>query len=59
VIDGHNDLPARFYQLILDPSMAYSCAYWDGVRDLGAAQRAKLDLICRKLGLQPGRAAGC
>jgi cyclopropane-fatty-acyl-phospholipid synthase len=55
VIDGHYDLPARFYQLILDPSMAYSCAYWDSVRDLAAAQRAKLDLICRKLALQPGQ----
>jgi cyclopropane-fatty-acyl-phospholipid synthase len=55
VIDGHYDLPARFYQLILDPSMAYSCAYWDSTNDLAAAQRAKLDLICRKLELQPGR----
>ena len=54
VIDGHYDLPARFYQLILDPSMAYSCAYWDGATDLAAAQRAKLDLICAKLGLGPG-----
>ena len=55
VIEGHYDLPARFYQLILDPSMAYSCAYWDGAGDLAAAQRAKLDLICRKLDLQPGQ----
>ena len=35
--------------------MAYSCAYWDGAGDLAAAQRAKLDLICRKLDLQPGQ----
>ena len=28
VIAGHYDLPAAFYQLILDPSMAYSCGYW-------------------------------
>jgi cyclopropane-fatty-acyl-phospholipid synthase len=30
VIAGHYDLPAAFYQLILDPSMAYSCGYWTG-----------------------------
>jgi cyclopropane-fatty-acyl-phospholipid synthase len=59
VIAGHYDLPAAFYQLILDPSMAYSCARWDQTgpktRDLATAQRAKLDLICRKLALEPGR----
>ena len=30
MIAGHYDVPSAFYQLILDPSMAYSCAYWDG-----------------------------
>ena len=57
VIAGHYDLPAAFYQLILDPSMAYSCAYWSpgSAPDLVGAQRAKLELICRKLGLQPGQ----
>jgi cyclopropane-fatty-acyl-phospholipid synthase len=59
VIAGHYDLPAAFYRLILDPGMAYSCAYWDGADpktlDLAAAQRAKLDLIGRKLALAPGR----
>jgi cyclopropane-fatty-acyl-phospholipid synthase len=54
VIAGHYDLPAAFYQLILDPSMAYSCGYWTGAHTLAAAQRAKLELICDKLGLQPG-----
>ena len=56
VIAGHYDVPSAFYQLILDPSMAYSCAYWDGANaDLAAAQRAKLELIGRKLGLEPGQ----
>ena len=56
VIAGHYDLPAAFYQLILDPSMAYSCAYWPpGHHTLAGAQRAKLELICRKLGLEPGQ----
>jgi cyclopropane-fatty-acyl-phospholipid synthase len=57
VIAGHYDLPARFYQLILDPNMAYSCAYWtsaDPGYTLADAQRDKLDLICRKLALAPG-----
>ena len=60
VIAGHYDLTAAFYQLILDPSMAYSCAWWDGAdtlpisQGLAGAQRAKLELICGKLELQPG-----
>ncbi|MFN8108737.1 MAG: class I SAM-dependent methyltransferase [Thermoleophilia bacterium] len=45
-----NDLFAR----MLDARMVYSCAYWDGQTDLEAAQEAKLELICRKLHLQPG-----
>jgi cyclopropane-fatty-acyl-phospholipid synthase len=55
VIAGHYDLTAAFYQLILDPSMAYSAGYWDGAATLADAQRAKLDLICRKLELGPQR----
>ncbi len=56
VIAGHYDLPAAFYQLILDPSMAYSCAYWSpGHHTLADAQRAKLELIGGKLGLEPGQ----
>jgi len=58
VIAGHYDVPAAFYQLILDPSMAYSCAYYpDGQPEvtLAGAQRAKLEMICRKLALEPGR----
>jgi cyclopropane-fatty-acyl-phospholipid synthase len=39
---------------MLDPAMQYSCAYFRGTRDLAEAQRHKLDLICRKLGLEAG-----
>ncbi|MCW2540771.1 MAG: hypothetical protein JWN95_2496 [Frankiales bacterium] len=57
-IAHHYDLSNEFYSLILDPSMAYSCAYYDSFGDprasLADAQRAKLDLICTKLGLRPG-----
>jgi cyclopropane-fatty-acyl-phospholipid synthase len=62
VIAGHYDLPAAFYQLILDPAMAYSCAYFPDASgspatctDLAQAQQAKLELISRKLELEPGR----
>ena len=56
MIAGHYDVPSAFYQLILDPSMAYSCAYWDGAGpDLAEAQQAKLELIRRKLALEPGQ----
>ncbi|PTR31755.1 cyclopropane-fatty-acyl-phospholipid synthase [Rhodococcus sp. OK519] len=59
-ISHHYDLSNEFYALILDPHMAYSCAYWtsdDPGYTLGDAQRDKLDLVCRKLGLdrRPGR----
>ncbi|MDN3351624.1 cyclopropane-fatty-acyl-phospholipid synthase family protein [Actinomadura sp. DC4] len=52
-IAHHYDVPAAFYELLLDESMAYSCAYFDD-DDLAKAQRAKLGLVCRKLGLRPG-----
>jgi cyclopropane-fatty-acyl-phospholipid synthase len=58
VISGHYDLPPSFYKLILDPSMAYSSGYWnsdDPAYRLEDAQRAKLDLVCRKLKLDAGR----
>ncbi|GAA2476146.1 SAM-dependent methyltransferase [Winogradskya humida] len=53
----HYDLSNRFYQLILDARMAYSCAYWTSDEPgygLAEAQTDKLDLICQKLGLEPG-----
>lgn len=55
VIAHHYDLSNDFYSLILDGSMAYSSAYYtEPGSTLEAAQRAKLDLICRKLGLRSG-----
>ncbi|MGY0489778.1 class I SAM-dependent methyltransferase [Streptomyces sp. WG-D5] len=56
-ISHHYDLSNAFYRLLLDDTMAYSCGYWagDGPEFTAAdAQRAKLELICRKLGLTPG-----
>jgi cyclopropane-fatty-acyl-phospholipid synthase len=45
-----------FYRLWLDPEMVYSCAYFrDSTQGLAAAQRDKLDYLCRKLRLEPGQ----
>ncbi|SCE06081.1 cyclopropane-fatty-acyl-phospholipid synthase family protein, partial [Streptomyces sp. OspMP-M43] len=56
-ISHHYDLSNAFYALLLDETMAYSCGYWTSdAPGYGAAdaQRDKLELICRKLGLRPG-----
>ncbi|MCK7599176.1 cyclopropane fatty acyl phospholipid synthase [Microbulbifer sp. CAU 1566] len=52
--ERHYDLGNDFYQAMLDSRMTYSCGYWREAQNLEDAQTAKLDLICRKLGLQPG-----
>lgn len=61
----HYDLPQAFYEQFLDERLVYSCGYFaddakppeqGGVpADLDRAQERKLDLICRKLRLQPGQ----
>lgn len=52
-ISLHYDIGNDFYRLFLDPTMAYSCAYFTpGAETLEAAQRAKYELICRKLDLK-------
>lgn len=56
-IAHHYDQSTEFYALLLDPHLAYSCAYWasdDPAASLEEAQRDKLELVCRKLGLRPG-----
>jgi cyclopropane-fatty-acyl-phospholipid synthase len=50
----HYDLGNELFEGMLDPTMAYSCGYWSEASDLAGAQQAKLDLVCRKLGLKPG-----
>lgn len=52
--DVHYNLSNELFEHMLGPTMAYSCAYWKDVDNLDDAQRAKFDLICRKLELQPG-----
>lgn len=50
----HYDIGNDLFIHMLDMRMTYSCAYWKNAKNLDEAQEAKLDLICRKLGLQPG-----
>ena len=54
-ISFHYDLSNEFYELVLEPQMAYSCGYHVTPEvPVAEAQRAKLDLVGRKLGLRPG-----
>jgi cyclopropane-fatty-acyl-phospholipid synthase len=54
-IAHHYDVGNDFYALVLGPTLVYSCALWTDERtSLDVAQEAKLDLVCRKLGLAPG-----
>ncbi|MGW0081284.1 class I SAM-dependent methyltransferase [Streptomyces sp. NPDC003393] len=57
-ISHHYDVGNDFYELVLGPSMVYSCAYWPAPEPdatLEQAQHDKLELVCRKLGLKPGQ----
>ncbi|MEU0165578.1 cyclopropane-fatty-acyl-phospholipid synthase family protein [Streptomyces iakyrus] len=54
-ISHHYDVGNDFYEIVLGPSMVYSCAYWPTPDStLEQAQWDKLELVCRKLGLRPG-----
>ena len=50
----HYDIAPDLYARMLDPEMNYSCGYWKDATTLAEAQKAKLDLSCRKLELEPG-----
>ncbi len=55
-IHHHYDVSNHFYELVLGPSMAYTCAVFeDDSKTLEEAQTEKFDLICRKLDLRPGQ----
>ena len=51
---AHYDLGNELFEHMLGPTMAYSCGYWRNAQNLDEAQRAKFDLICRKLMLKEG-----
>ncbi len=56
--ERHYDLGNDLFERMLDKRMTYTCAYWSGhptPQGLDQAQEAKLELVCRKLGLKPGQ----
>jgi cyclopropane-fatty-acyl-phospholipid synthase len=52
--ERHYDVGNDLYEAMLGRRMVYTCAYWKNADTLDAAQEAKLDLVCRKIGLRPG-----
>ena len=52
--EQHYDIGNDLYAAMLDKRMVYTCGYWKDADNLDAAQEAKLDLICRKVGLKEG-----
>lgn len=51
----HYNVGNEFYKLFLDDSMTYSCGIFSrGATTLEQAQRAKIELVAGKLGLEPG-----
>ena len=54
VAKRHYDVGNDLFEAMLGPTMAYTCGYWRHADTLDQAQTAKLDLVCRKLGLAPG-----
>ena len=53
--ERHYDIGNDLYSAMLDERKVYSCGYWKNAKNLNDAQEAKLDLICRKIGLKPGQ----
>ncbi|MBU1176233.1 MAG: cyclopropane fatty acyl phospholipid synthase [Alphaproteobacteria bacterium] len=54
VAQRHYDIGNDLYRLMLDRRMIYSCGYWKDAGNLDEAQEHKLDLICKKIGLEQG-----
>ena len=52
--EEHYDLGNDLYKAMLDKRMNYTCAYWKNASTLDEAQEAKLELVCRKIRLEPG-----
>jgi len=52
--EQHYDIGNSLYERMLGKYMVYSCGYWREADNLDDAQLAKIDLICRKLGIEPG-----
>lgn len=50
----HYDIGNDLYEKMLDKRMIYTCGYWQDASNLNEAQEHKLELVCRKLKLEPG-----
>lgn len=50
----HYDIGNDLYKHMLGKRLVYSCGYWENAASLDEAQESKLDLVCRKLHLEPG-----
>lgn len=55
VAETHYNLGNDLFRAMLGKRLVYSCGYWAQADNLDDAQEAKLDLVCRKLGLRPGQ----
>ena len=53
--ERHYDIGNDLFEAMLDKRMVYTCGYWKKAKNLDQAQEAKLDLVCKKINLQPGQ----
>ena len=55
----HYDIGNDLYRAMLDKRLTYTCSYWNSphgeAKNLNEAQEAKLDLVCKKIGIKPGQ----
>ncbi|MBI4116367.1 cyclopropane fatty acyl phospholipid synthase [Candidatus Pacearchaeota archaeon] len=52
--EKHYDIGNELYKNMLDKRMIYTCGYWKNAKNLDEAQEAKLNLVCKKIGLKKG-----
>lgn len=52
--EQHYDIGNAVYESMLDSRLTYTCGYWKNAANLEQAQTNKLDLVCKKMALQPG-----
>lgn len=52
--ERHYDLGNDLYRAMLDKRLNYTCGYWKNATTLDEAQEAKLELVCKKIGLKAG-----
>ncbi len=55
VAELHYDEDPRIFEMMLGKTNNYTCGRWNGVSTLDAAQEQKMDLLCRKASLKPGK----